>query len=233
MKYFVVRDFRPGVQAVIRTGMRGEQIHVGPAGWVRSGMLQYLKRVDTSDAARRVTEEEAEAVIAARPARRCFRVLSAEGPHLPFAVVAVDGEHERAFTRELAWSASELLAGLAGRSGLRVEEVSQETSADLEAFKLAFAHRTFQRDHVWEPGSYHAIFTSVEGALDLANAIALVRGDSWQEYAYRRGEWERCSLLRGISNGGNTYEELPISPDEARWLMARLDERRLRDDPRP
>ena len=225
MKYFVVRDFQPGVQAVIRTGMRGEQIHVGPAGWVRSGMLQHLKRVDMPAAARQVTEEEAEAVIAARPARRCFRVLSVEGPHLPYAVVALDGEHERAFTRELAWGASELLAGLAGRSGLRVEEASQWASADDEAFKLAFAHRTFQQEHVWEPGSFHAIFTSVQGALDLANAIALVRGDSWEEYAYRKGEWERCSLLRGISNGGNSYEELPISPDEARLLMERLDRR--------
>ncbi|MGI5501119.1 hypothetical protein [Lentzea sp. CA-135723] len=232
MKYFVVEDIRSEVQAVVRTGARGEQIHVGAAGWVPSSMFRYLKHVGAPDAARPVAEEEAEAVIAARPARRCFRVLSVEGRNLPFAVVSVDGDREEVFTRELRWERTALLASLEHRRGLRVEEIAQPPSASFEAYRLAHAQRTFLQNHRWEAGRYHAIFRGFREALDLTNAFALVRGDAWVEHAYQGGEWQQCSLLRGIGNGGNTYEELPISPDEARLLMARLDERRLRDDPR-
>ncbi|GLY51795.1 hypothetical protein [Lentzea sp. NBRC 102530] len=225
MKYYVVRDFGSDVQAVVRTRLVGEEIHAGAAGWVPSDVLRYLRRDDLLHRAEQVTEEQAGAVIAARPARRCFRVLSVEGPKLPFAVVEVDGQQERAYTRELAWGPSDLLAGLGHLSGLRVVELPQQMSAEYAAYDLAFAQRTFLRHHRWKGVPYYAIFNSARGALDLANAIALVKGDAWDEYEYGKGEWVRCSLLRGISNGGNTYEELPISPDEAHRLMERLDTR--------
>jgi hypothetical protein len=54
-----------------------------------------------------------------------------------------------------------------------------------------------------------------------------------EEEACREGTWERCSLLRGVGNGGNNYEELPISPAEARQVTKRLDSRRVRGGRRP
>ncbi|WP_394621043.1 hypothetical protein JNUCC0626_18690 [Lentzea sp. JNUCC 0626] len=232
MKYFVVRDFDSDVRAVVRTGIGGEQIHVGPAGWVRSVMLRYLELTRTPGWARQVTEEEAEAVIAARPARRCFLVWSAEPSHVPFAVVRLDGEREEAYTRELAWGPSDLLAGVAGRSELQVQE-QLPTSSNTEAYLLALRYREHLQEHVWKGILYHAIFHDTGQALDLANVVRLVKRDTWKEYEYYGGdEWRPIEWLRSISTGGSAYEHLPISPDEARRLMAHLDEQRLRDDPR-
>lgn len=208
---------------VRRTAPGTEEIHTGRGGWQPTRVLRHLE--DTRFKALPVSEDEAGAIVAAKPARRCFRVLSAEGPRLPFAVVRVDGEHEEAFTRDLVWGPSTLLAEVREHRGRWVEELSPGTSADHAAYRLALAQRRRWQSDEWRGPRYHAIFTDVLQALDLTNAIALVQGDSWEEYAYRRGAWERCSLLRGVSNGGNTYDELPISPDEAERLMALLDAR--------
>ncbi|MGW6444344.1 hypothetical protein [Lentzea sp. NPDC055074] len=206
-----------------RTALGAEEIHTGRGGWQPTRVLRRLE--DTLHKALPVSEEEAGAIIAAKPARRRFRVLSVEGPHLPFAVVQVDGEHEEAFTRDLVWGPSTLLAEVREHRGRWVEELSPGTSADNAAYRLALAQRRLWQRHEWQGPRYHAIFTDIRKALDLTNAIALVEGDAWEEYQYRRGEWTRCSLLRGVGNGGNTYEELPVSPDEARRLMELLDAR--------
>ncbi|MDX3661971.1 hypothetical protein PV646_32120 [Streptomyces sp. ID05-26A] len=227
-RYFALWDGKESepryLHSVIRrTALGAEEVHTGRGGWQPTRVLRRLE--DTLLKALPVSEEEAGVIIAAEPARRCFRVLSVEGPHLPFAVVRVDGEHEEAFTRDLVWGPSTLLADVREHRGRWVEELSPGESADHAAYRLALAQRRLWQSHEWQGPRYHAIFTDICQALELTNAIALVEGDTWEEYVYRRGEWTRCSLLRGVSNGGNTYEELPISPDEARRLMELLDAR--------
>ncbi|MCR3751146.1 hypothetical protein [Lentzea californiensis] len=209
-----------------RTRLGREEIHTGRSGWVPSRVLRRMEKEDYSnDRALPVSEEEVETIIAGKSARRCFRVLSVEGPNLPFAVVRVNGEHEEAFTRDLVWGPSTLLAEVADHRGRWVEELPPDATGDGAAYDLAFAQRQLWQRHRWQGSSYFAIFSDVVNALDLANAFALVKGDSWEEYAYRDGAWKRCSLLRDISRGSWSHEELPISPDEAERLKEILDSR--------
>jgi len=230
-RYFALwkwTEFEPShLHSVLRrTRLGGEEIHTGHSGWVPSRVLRRMEKEDYSSyRALPVSEEEAETIIAGKPAQRCFQVLSVEGPNLPFAVVRANGEHEEAFTRELVWGPSALLAEVAAHRGRWVEELPADATGDLAAYHLALAQRRlWQRLH-WKGAEYFAIFSNVVDALDLANAFALVQGDSWEEYAYRKGVWERCSLLRDISRGSWSDVELPISPDEAERLKKILDNR--------
>ncbi|WP_086661741.1 hypothetical protein [Lentzea kentuckyensis] len=219
-------EFDPkDLHSVIRRSAAGEEIHVGHRGWVPSGVVGGIERGGFSFyRPLPVSEEEAEAVIARQVAPRSFLVLNEEdGRDLPVAVVRVHGEREEAFTRDLVWGPSELLAELP--DGLRVEELPRGANGVHEAYWLAAKLRV-RRRAMWECEYwYYAIFADEAKAIDLANAHTLVRTDAggdFNEQTYRDGEWKYSRVLGDIRRCKSDDEHLPISPEEAKSLMERL-----------
>ena len=231
-EYFTVENgiFDPrGVFCVIRRTGTGEEVHTG-AGWAPSELLtevEQRKRVFYRH--RAVSAEEAGAVIAGRSGRRCFLLLDAPGElPLPLAVVRVDGDREQAFTRDLVWAPSDLLARVAEQPGVRVEEVPAGFEVN-HAFTMAKRIRHERQRTAWphDGHRYHAFFRDRAAALDLANLDHLHRTGHLGDAEYRGdGEWRSTRWsLEDYDRGTRDGEHLPVSPDEARWLTGLLDDR--------
>lgn len=189
------------LSCVIRRTPAGEEVHVGHGEWVRSRMLDEVEGdLYPFYRALPITAEEAEEILAHRSDLRCYHVLSGND------------------TRDVPF---------ADESALRVQEFLPNWTPDDAAFRMARAVRRRRRDIEWQGEHwYFASFPDDVTALDLANARQLVRtdaGDTCRERVCHHGEWTGSSVLDDICRGKSDDEYLPISPDEARKLMARLD----------
>ncbi|SER85540.1 hypothetical protein SAMN05216188_116131 [Lentzea xinjiangensis] len=234
-EYFTLRDrfYSREVFGVVRRTGTTEEVHAGRAGWVPSAVVGQIERGEVLPYEHLpVSWEEAEAVIAGRSGRRCFLVRDRpDDPLWPFAVVRVDGEREVAFTRDLVWEPSTLLARVARQQGLWVEELPPYSSGAAEAFRLASRVRHERRRTEWAHDEhwYFAVFTDWEAALDLAKAHRLHRtraGWSTSGRNYDNGEWTYSGWeLEDSDRGKSDDVYLPISPEEARRLMTMLESR--------
>ena len=218
-----------GVLCVIRRTGSVEEVHTGASGWAPSELLAEVEQRKRHYRHRAVSAEEAEAVIAGRSGRRCFLLLDAPGElPLPLAVVRVDGDREEAFTRDLVWTPSDLMARVARRPGVRVEEVLPGFEVN-HAFMMASRIRHERQRTAWPQDGhrYYAFFRDRAAALDLANLDHLHRtGRLGDDEYHGDGEWRSTRwALEDYDRGTRDGEYLPVSPDEARWLTGLLDDR--------
>ncbi|MDX3661681.1 hypothetical protein PV646_30630 [Streptomyces sp. ID05-26A] len=136
-----------------------------------------------------------------------YVVVLVEGQHLPLAVVRVTGAAEEAFTHDLRWEPSELLA--------RVPSEPDWTARDTDAvgangFLVEMTTTIRARTHESEltDYQYYASFKDALGVLDLADVDRLIRrpgGGVEQEYAGHE-TWEPSDKLHRVDSGLDAHE---------------------------
>lgn len=227
------------VLSVVRRSAGVEEAYVREGLWVRSAKVRDIERAErySFDRCLPISPEEAARVTAGFAWPRCFlvldgarvpvqRVAESEWPDFPVAVVRVVGETEEAFTRELVWGPSDLLRRVADEPRWTVEESLSYTDVQ-HAYHLARHLRGTRQRTEWPgPYQYFAISRSMREAVDVDAAHGIVRTDrtGLREERYAgRGVWERSYELEDIGRGKSDDEYMPISPDEAERLVARLD----------
>ncbi|MFJ1768282.1 hypothetical protein ACIOD2_48755 [Amycolatopsis sp. NPDC088138] len=205
------------VFSVVRRDNGVEEVYVRDGLWVRSDRLR-----DDWHRNLPLGAEEVERITARLPRSRCF--LVDDGRAFPRAVVHLDDGTERAFGRDLAWTASGLLAEVAEHPYWTVEEADPDTEVT-HAFLLARRVRQFKQRHVWQGAAYHGVFRTCADGLDVRRAHTLIRGShSMEAERYTGGgRWEPTTLLRSLETGGWSDEELPVSWEEAEMIMKLLD----------
>ena len=191
--------------------------------WVRSNRLHALDgREDAHDLHLPLSVEEAGQITARLPKSRCFLVH--DGGKLPLAVVHLDGGTERVFGHDLRWTTAGLLEQVTGPRTAR--EVTPGREAE-EAFALAREVRKSKQRHEWlDEFWYFGIYASVADASDIGATRILVRtspGSVWLGERYAgQGRWTRTSALDDVYRGKSYDDDLPLSPAEAKAIVARL-----------
>lgn len=188
--WFVLHDRLDHPYAVVRKTPSTEAVFTRGLRWEPSDLLGRTDlRIEEVGHESQAGEARAAIEIAVRTQRQrgwpryfaLWKKTEFEPRHLHSVLrrMRLGGEEIHTGPSDLVWGPSTLLAEVAHHRGRWVEELSSDESADIAAHYLALAQRRLWQSHRWQGPRYHAIFTDIRQALDLANAIAPVRGDSW------------------------------------------------------